>query len=80
MNSVTPGTNSNHFVYEEYIKDFFWNPFTEQPIEYLLENPNLYEEKSSIFDLTFQLYKYLDEFIKNLFDICIQDSIGREDM
>ena len=41
---------------------------TEESIEYTLEKPDLYQEKSPIFDQTFQLDEYMNEFLKKLFE------------
>ena len=45
--------NFNHFIYEEYIRNFFRNSSTEQLVEYSVDKPDLYLEKSLIFDPTF---------------------------
>ena len=55
-------------VYKEYIRDFLWDSLTEQPIKYILERLDLYQEKFPILDPTFKLEKYSDEFFKKLFE------------
>ena len=61
-------TSHKNFVYVKYIGDFFWNSATEEPIEYPLERPNLWEERAPIFGSTFQLNGYSDEFLRKLFE------------
>ena len=57
-----------NFAYEKYIRNFFRDSLIKEPIEYILERPNSYEEKPPMLGSTSQLNKYSDEFLKKFFE------------
>ena len=71
LSEFTPNPNtisSKSFVYDEHIRDFFWDSSIEQLIEYPHEKLYLYQEMSLMFGPTSQLDKCMDKFLKKLFE------------